>query len=134
MKYTFMLFPASRAELLQMSERVASGSWPGIRLGDGEMLLMPRPSENWGCPVLPLIRPGVNFSELGRAPGSAALRHAIGAIMRRCSSPESSRNAASLQAKWDEAKRNPAAFSEKEVPVTWPEQTQQAPTTGEHCQ
>ena len=134
LKYTFMLFPASRAELLQMSERVTSGSWPGIKLGDGEMPLMPRPSENWGCPVLPLIRPGVSFSELGRAPGSAALRHAIAAIMRRCSGPESSRNAASLQAKWDKAQRNPAAFAEKEVPVTWPEQAQQAPTTGEHCQ
>ena len=131
LKYTFMLFPAGRAEMLQMSEKVSSGSWPGIRLGDGEMALLPRPSADWGCPVIPLIRPAIAFSVLGRAPSSAALRYAVAAIMRKCSGPESSRNAASLQTKWDKVKRNPAAFAEKEVPVTWPEQAQQAPTTGE---
>ena len=66
-KYTCMLFPASRGELLQMTEQVSSGSWPGIRLGDGEMPLLPRPSVNWGCPVIPLIRPAIAFSVLGRA-------------------------------------------------------------------
>ena len=131
LKYSFMLFPAGRAELLQMSERVSSGSWPGIRLGDGEMALLPRPSASWGCPVIPLIRPAIAFSILGRAPSSAALRYAIAGIMRRCGGPESSRNAASLQSKWDKIKRSPATFVEKEVPVTWPEQAQQAPTTGE---
>ena len=130
-KYTCMLFPAGRGELLQMTEQVSSGSWPGIRLGDGEMPLLPRPSVNWGCPVIPLIRPAIAFSVLGRAPSSPVLKYAIAAIMRKCSGPESSRNAASLQTKWDKAKRNPAAFAEKEVPVTWPEQAQQAPTTGE---
>ena len=134
LKYTLMLFPASRGELLQMSERVTSGSWPGIRLGEGEMPLLPRPSADWGCPVLPLIRPAISFSVLGRAPGSTALRQAIGAIMRRCGGPESSRNAASLHAKWDRIKRSPANFAEKEVPVTWPEQEQQALITGECCQ
>ena len=133
LKYTYMLFPASRGELLQMSEKVRSGSWPGIKLGEGEMAMLPRPSEQWGCPVIPLIRPAISFSVLGRAPSSAVLRHAISAIMRRCGNPDTSRNAASLQTKWDKLKKNPATFTEKEATVTWPEQAQQAPITGENC-
>ena len=130
-KYTCILFSAGRGELLQMSEKVSSGSWPGIRLGDGEMPPLPRPTASWGCPVIPLIGPAIAFNILGRAPSSIVLKYVIGAIMRKCSGPESSRNAASLQTKWEKAKKNPAAFAEKEVPGTWPEQAQQAPATGE---
>ena len=131
LRYTYMLFPASRGELLQMSEGVRSGSWPGIKIGEGEIPLLPRPSEHWGCPVLPIVRPAIAFSVLGRAPSSSALREAVSAIMRRCASTESSRNAASLQAKWDKVKKNPATFMEKEATVTWPEHVQLAPITGE---
>ena len=37
LKYFLMLYPASKAELNQMSPHTKSGSWPGLKLGEGEL-------------------------------------------------------------------------------------------------
>ena len=129
-RYAVMLFPAAKAELLQMSPHARSGSWPGIKLGEGELDMLPVPTKEWGCPILPLMRPATSFATLPRAPSATALRHAIAAIMRRGGAPEASRNAASLAAKWEKARKNPASFTEREPTLTWPMHAEEEQAAG----
>ena len=130
-KYHVMIYPAGVGELRQMSRLVCNASWPGIKLGEGECVMLPTPTTPWGCPILPLLRPGVPFATAPQAPGGAALRHAIAGIMGRCGAPEVARSAASLAAKWERINSNEADFQPKLAPVTWPVATPPAPSTGE---
>ena len=129
-KYFVMLYPASKAELTTMSPHTADASWPGLKLGEGELQLLPRPLGNWGCPVLALLRPAVEFRQLPKAPSSLALRHAIASIMRRCGAPDVSRGATSLGAKWERFRNAPATYATKEAPLTWPPAERPEATTG----
>ena len=129
-KYIVMLYPAGKAELTAMSPHAADASWPGLKLGEGEMQLLPRPSTDWGCPVLALLRPAVDFRQLPKAPSSAALRHAIASIMRRCGTPDVSRGAASLGAKWERFRNAPSTYATKEAPLTWPQAARPQTATG----
>ena len=129
-KFFVMLYPDSKASLVAMSPHTADASWPGLKLGEGEMALLPRPLESWGCPVLALLRPAISFDRLPKAPSSAALRHAIACIMRRCGAPDVSRGATSLAAKWERIRSTPTAFASKEVPLMWPEQERPQAATG----
>ena len=130
-RYAVMMFPASKAEMLQLSPHARSGSWPGMKLGEGELAMLPTLSAEWGCPLIPLLRPATSFATLPRAPSATALKHAISAIMRRGGAPDGSRNATSLAAKWEKARRNPASFVEKEPSLTWPTHAEEEPSSGE---
>ena len=130
-KYFVMIFPGGRAQPEQMSAHVTSASWPGIKLGEGEMPMLPRPTRPWGCPVLPMLKPGISFDVLGRAPSSVAMRAAITAVMNRSGAPDVSRSGASLTTKWEKFTKSPATFATTETPVTWPAAEQLPAATGE---
>ena len=132
LKYHVMIYPASSGALRLMSEHVSHASWPGIKLGDGELQLLPTPTTPWGCPLLPIMRPGVPFETAPQAPNAVALRHAIAGIMSRCGAPDAARSAASLAAKWEKLKTNSGDFNPKPAPVTWPATTPPPPDTGKH--
>ena len=123
-KYHVMIYPAGVGELRQMSRQVCDASWPGIKLGEGECAMLPTPTTPWGCPILPLLRPGV-------PPSGPVLRHAIAGIVGRCGAPEAARSAASLAAKWEKLNKNEGDFQPKPAPVTWPAATPPAQSTGE---
>ena len=131
-KYNVMAYPASIGALRLMSEHVSNASWPGIKLGDGELQLLPTPTTPWGCPLLPILRPGVPFETEPRAPSATVLRHAIAAIIGRSGAPDAARSAASLAAKWERLKTNTGDFSPKPAPVTWPTAATPPPDTGKH--
>jgi len=120
-KFVIMLYPDSKANLVAMSPHTADASWPGLKLGEGELPMLPRPLENWGYPILALLRPAVSFDQLPKAPSSAALRYAIASIMRRCGAPDVSRGATSLAAKWERIRSTPTSYTTKEAPLTWPQ-------------
>ena len=58
LKYTIVLLPSSKEALLDQYDLAQSAAWPGLRVTDGYLTLIPRPSKNWGCPVIPFIKPG----------------------------------------------------------------------------
>jgi len=130
LKYMLMMYPASKAELTLMSPHTKNGSWPGLKLGEGEMAVLPRPSAPWGCPIVALLRPALEFAQLAKAPSSAALRHAIACVMRRCGVPDVSRGVTSLTSKWERFRTAPASFATKEVPLVWPLPERPAATSG----
>lgn len=127
--YVVLIFPTSKDQLVSGSELTANPSWPGLRLCSGEMQLLPRPTTPWRCPVLPLLRTG---SEERNLPSSTALRHAIGAIMRKSGSPDIVEEAANLIQKWEHLAEHPGEFAEKTTPITWPEQPTPEPETGKN--
>ncbi len=60
----------------------------------------------------------------------AALRHAIAAIMRKSGGPDIIDDVGSLLQKWNNLADHPGEFTEKAVPVAWPEQAPPEPETG----
>ena len=125
--YVVLIFPTSKEQLLQGSELTANPSWPGLKLCAGEMLLLPRPTTTWKCPVLPLIRANM---EDGNLPSSTALRHAIGAILSKAGSADVARDVNTFLAKWEHLAENPQDFVQKPTPVDWPAQPAPEPETG----
>ena len=125
--YVVLIFPTSKEQLLSGSELTANPSWPGLKLCSGEMQLLPRPTAPWRCPILPLLRTG---SEDTSIPSEAALRHAIAAIMRKSGGPDIIDDVGSLLQKWNHLVDHPGEFTEKVVPVSWPEQAPPEPETG----
>jgi len=126
-KFWVMLYPEDRNVLLVMSASTKRPEWPGVKLGEGEMRLLPLPAAPWGCPVIPILVPGQPFEELPRAPSSPVLRSAIGAIMRRCGQPERNRTGGKTMEMWDKLAKNPGTLTAKKPAVTWP--ADQLPTT-----
>jgi len=120
LRYYIMLFPASKEEMQARSELTARAEWPGLKLADGTVPLLPVAAQRWGCPILPLLLPGQPFAAVARAPSSAALRAAISAVMRTAGAPEVSRSGASATAKWDKTTKNPASLTRKPTTLLWP--------------
>jgi len=120
-KYTVLLFPEDKDTTLVVSAHVNRAEWPGLKLVDGELPVLPAPTAPWGCPIIPIFIPGQPLEQRPRVPSSAALRAAIAAIMRRCGLPDCSRTGAKVKEKWDKIKRSQAAPPQKQPPTPWPE-------------
>ena len=125
--YVVLIFPTSKEQLLQGSELTANPSWPGLKLCSGEMLLLPKPSTTWKCPVLPLIRAS---TEDGNIPSGTALRHAIGAILSKAGCADVAKDVQALLIKWEHLAENPQDFCQKPTPMDWPKQPAPEPETG----
>ena len=132
MRYHLMLMPGEKATLLKMSEHVASSSWPGLRLTEGEFPVLVPPTTPWGCPFVPLLRPAVSFEFLPSRPSSASLRQAVAGIMTAGGAPETCRNPASLAAKWEKIMKSPGSFVVKPPPAAWPRQERSTPVLGKY--
>lgn len=118
-KYIVVLFPESAEQLSDTPESKFAG-WPGLKIGEGYFPIKPRPSKEWKCPILPVIRPGAAFAEAGTAPSGERLRHAIAAIMRKVAQPDLPRSGGSILSKWQRIRTNPRELAEKGPATCWP--------------
>jgi hypothetical protein len=121
-QYTIILFPCSSDELSDNPDSRFS-SFPGIKITEGTLPLLPKPSKPWKCPVIPFIRPGVPFLDLPTAPSSKKLRNAVAAIMCSAAQPVTCRNGASVTAKWARLRTHPRELADIQPDVTWPTTT-----------
>ena len=133
LKYTVLIFPVSKDDMLATYELAQSPAWPGMRVMDGELAVWRRPATKWGCPILPFIMPGAPFEQLPRLPASDEIRHVIATIMERGVVPETGRTGAALLTKWRKLANNPADLSERAGPVTWPKTRPAAIAQGKSC-
>jgi len=120
LRYTVYLYPDTRENMMAISECATRPEWPGMKLTEGELIMLPPPTAPWGCPVLPALLPAQPLEEIPRVPSSSAMREAIAAIMRRCGIPEGSRSGAKVREKWEKIARNPASLTSKLPPTVWP--------------
>jgi hypothetical protein len=120
MKYHILVFPRSKEGVLQEGAHAKLGSFPGIKLCEGEFPLGPPPAKAWQCPVVPFTIPGTPYEELAIAPAADRLRAAIAGVMAKATAPEICKNASTLAAKWDKLKRSPGEIGIKTPQISWP--------------
>ncbi len=126
-KYTILLFPMDREPLLEKYELAQSAAWPGLRIAEGHLPLMPRAQQAWGCPVLPLLGIG---ADSGNLPKSDILRAAIASIMGRGVTPETGRSGQAVTTKWERLANNPEEAIERPGDVLWPQPAPATQSTG----
>ena len=129
-KYQLFLYPGTKEEILGMCEAAVQGSWPGLKVAEGEFPLGPLPGTAWQCPLVPLLQPGTSFEQIAVAPTSEKMRSAIGAVMSKTSIPEGSKSLGALHAKWDRIKRSPLEAASKLPQASWPKPTEHPPDEG----
>jgi hypothetical protein len=119
-KFTILLYPESKQHLLETYEMAQSAAWPGVRIGEGEMPMIPRPVVKWRCPINPLLMPGAPFSTTQRMPPSNDIRAAVGAIMSRTCLPEVCRTGSAALARWKRIAERTEELAVKPGPIAWP--------------
>jgi len=119
-KYTVIIFPEGRDELLGRYEAAQSPAWPGFRLAEGYMPLLPRATTAWKCPVIPFVVTDARAEETGSRPASAELRRAVAATMGAAVKAATARTAASLATKWTRLLTNPGELVEAPGDLRWP--------------
>ena len=129
-KYTVLLFPESKTALLEHFDLAQCAAWPGLRLTDGYIPLIPKPEKCWGCPTIPLILPGTPFAVTNSAPSPGELRRAIASMMAKTVVPETARSGAALTTRWRMLASNPAELRVRTGELTWPPAGPTAPERG----
>ena len=128
--YTIMAYPGSKEGILEMSEHAQTAAWPGIKVKEGEFPLMPVASENWQCPIVPMILPGTPFETHPYTPGAEELRRAVATVMRRTALPECGKSAGGLAKLWEKYAANPEELAHKPGYYTWPEPSKETTAQG----
>ena len=121
LSYVLMIFPGTVAAMAEKGPATNGPGWPGIKLTEGEMQILPKPAVLWRCPILPLIIPGTPLSQEPVIPQPAALREAIAGIMRKAGILDCCKSAASLANKWQKLERKKEELRLKEPAMVWPE-------------
>ncbi len=129
--YTLMIFPESAAGLAAKGHVTSYPNWPGIKITEGEMPVLPRPARAWGCPIVPLLLPGTPLSQEPTIPSAVALKSAIAGVMNSAVAPEVCKNVGSLNNKWAKLERK-QTLPPKELAVSWPA-TDRTADEGRYC-
>jgi len=128
LKVTLLIFPEEKATLLQKFEGAQQAAWPGMRLLESYMPLLPRATTPWGCPIAPLLLLGTPAEDNSSIPSGEELRRAVAATLTTAIAPNTGRTAQALVAKWDRWQSNPEEITAREPETTWPAAT----TTSSH--
>jgi hypothetical protein len=119
-KYTVLLFPAGKDDLLRRYDMAQNAAWPGYQVMEGDFPLLVRTTTTWGCPIMPLLLSGTSLEQQPHLPSGEELRMAISAIMRNSVAAEASKSAKNLLARWRKMAANPDELVPKKGPVEWP--------------
>ncbi len=123
-----MVYPISDGEMMQLAEQTSNPAWPGIRLAEGEIPVLPTAGKgkevaggkDWGCPVGPVLVPGTPWEA---APGPISeqdISDACGALLNTGCGVEAAASADSLQKKWNSLLENPDRLTVRRPDKTWP--------------
>ena len=118
--FSVLLFPGTSEEVCNISEWARSPSWPGLKVAEGEMPLLPNPSSPWGCPTLPFLQTGSPWIGNPTLPPMEELRGRIGAIMATSEPADTCKTRKTLMGRWERYTNNPDEFVPKRSPLTWP--------------
>jgi hypothetical protein len=129
LNYKVMLYPGTEEEVTGVSELARSPSWPGLKLTEGELALLPRTKTTWKCPIRPLIRTGTPWEEDDTAPPMDELRAKIAWVMATSEPADACKTRKALVARWRRYANNPDEFSPKKSALAWP-RPQHASQTG----
>jgi len=120
MKVTVLLYPEEKAVMMQKYEAAGKPEWPGLRILESHLPLIPRPQQAWGCPVVPLLLFGTPLDVNPTVPPAAAMRRAVAFTMGTAVAPETCKTGNAVANKWDKLKNNPELMVAKKPDVGWP--------------
>jgi hypothetical protein len=129
-KYSVLLFPLEKDELLEKFDAAQHAAWPGMKVSEGELPLLIKARTPWGCPIWPLILTGTSLEQAPQLPRGDELRSAISHIMTRGALPETSKSASNLAARWRRLAANADELVTKQGNVDWPKAQQKPNETG----
>ena len=117
--------------MLNTSAAASHPAWPGIRLADGDIPVIPQAGKGkaglsgkeWGCPVTPAIRPGAPWEEAEKELQQRAVTAAIGSLLNKGLFADAAATAESLKKKWEAIQRAPDKLSGKKPDTCWPTNT-----------
>ena len=120
LRFTVLIYPATGADMLDRSSLAKNPGWPGFKLMEGEMTLLPRPPTPWGCPVLPLLQTGAPWGTETTAPPAEELRDRVAWLMATSEPPDHCKSLKALTARWDYLSSHPGDYTAKRSAITWP--------------
>lgn len=132
-RIAIMLFPSNITDMTAMEQSKFAG-WPGMKVAEVFAPLYPRPTETWGCPVLPFVQPTHEFQADDVMPASGRLKEAIFSIMRNVRIHDGLKCGLDVTTKWEQITRNPKVLMDKPPSISWPElrETATEETSGEY--
>jgi hypothetical protein len=121
-KYSVLLFPLGREELLTKFEAAREAAWPGLLAADGECPLLVKATTAWGCPIWPLLLTGADLEQHPRVPvlSGEELRAAISCVMASGIVAETSRSTKSLTSRWRKLAASAEELTAKKSQPEWP--------------
>lgn len=127
-KITFLIFPRSTEELMDVSDSTQSPAWPGFRVLESTCDFHTS-QQDWKDPICPLIILGSAFYGAPNLPPGQEIRHHIAAIMRTARRPTTCTKGKTLTKQWAKALADVEEL-EQEPSITWPEAPRQPPVIG----
>ena len=114
--------------MMQLSDQAANPAWPGIKLAEGQVPVLPAAGKGskvaagkeWGCPVGPIIVPGAPWEAAPGPPDEREVEMACGSLLNTGCMAETALNADSLQRKWNGLLGNPSSIMQRKPDKKWP--------------
>ena len=125
-KLKLILYPLPKDMLVANHILASNPMFPGVSVFSGEFPLLPVSSsypleKNWGCPISPVILPGMDFEESENYPRTALVRAAVAQLMRKAVIPESKAGFSTLLPRWIElAETGLAGLKDNSLDSIWP--------------
>ncbi len=127
-KVTILVFPLCDETMRAISEDTANPAWPGVKLAEGQVPLLPAcgkgkkvfGGKNWGCPIAPILTPGVPWEAALGPLDKATVAEACGALLNGGSLPEALLTAEAIEKRWEVLLANPGTVQEKAAEKLWP--------------
>ena len=125
---SILIFPESEERMLDMTPAAASLAWPGIKLSEGEVAVLPVARRKaralrgraWGSPVTPAMQLGTEWSPEAGPLHIAEVAAAIGALLNTGCLTETSVAQESTRKKWEKIAKAPADLRKKKADRSWP--------------
>ena len=127
-KATFLIFPCSKDDLIDLSDATQSPAWPGFRVLESTCKFFPNMPE-WKDPIAPLIILGSSFMQAPNLPSGQEIRFHISAIMRSARRPTTCTKGKTLFKQWTKATEDVEQL-EQEPTITWPVIPRHQPVIG----
>lgn len=123
---TILVYPIIEGE--EMQAVALDPAWPGIKLSDGEVAILPPSGRGksalngkaWGCPIAPAIQPGSPWEAAPGPLASADVVTAIGALLNTGCIADACISFESMRKKWEKIKRAPGDLRRKKAEKSWP--------------
>ena len=130
LKYWVLLYPGSQEEIMEVSELAQNASWPGIRVTEGEMSLLPTGGKAWACPVLPFLLARTPLHQADGFPTSAEMARCIAAIMARSAAADPYPDKTGVLQRWQRFANHPDEFTPRDSNLIWPAAAPEQPESG----